>query len=174
MIPKNLNQLFFCPDKFHQFLCSNDLPKRISFFGRTNNSEIMKNKLTLPVLAIAFILFSVLLPPGCSYDSGVVEPPEIPKDSTLVSFSEDIIPIFNEACNLSGCHSPGATPPDLSPANAYYALWDGMYIDTLLPQQSELLQWMLGNRRIPMPLSGPNQEYNTKVFNWIDQGANNN
>ena len=42
----------------------------------------------------------------------VIEPPVI--DTTIqVSFSEEIIPIFNKSCNFSGCHNTGGTfPPE--------------------------------------------------------------
>ena len=134
----------------------------------------MKQPLTLPILVIALMLLSIFIPPGCTYNSAVIEPPPPPIDTNIVSFSEDIIPIFNEACNQSGCHSRGGIAPDLTPANAYDDLWGGGYIDTLLPDESELLQWMLGNRGLPMPTDGSEPEYNTKVFNWINQGAQNN
>ncbi len=135
----------------------------------------MKLQLTLPILAVAALALSALLPSGCTNNSGLLQPPLPPIDTTVkVSFSMEVVPIFNESCNSGTCHSAGGIAPDLTAANAYDALWDGNYIDTIAPEQSELLQWMLGNRRLPMPLSGPNATYNETVLNWIAQGAQNN
>jgi hypothetical protein len=48
------------------------------------------------------------------------------------------------------------------------------YIDTLVPEDSELYLWMTGARGIAMPLEGSNASYNAKVLRWIEQGALNN
>ncbi len=139
------------------------------------NSDIMKKKLALLVPALFILLSGLILPSGCSYDSGILEPPLPPVDTSVqVSLSMDIMPLFNESCNFSGCHNQGGTPPDLTPANAYDALWDGNYIDTLAPESSELMQWMLGNRDLDMPLTGPDPELNSLVLTWITQGAKDN
>ncbi|MCO6493176.1 MAG: hypothetical protein J5I98_32450 [Phaeodactylibacter sp.] len=135
----------------------------------------MKQQRVLSFLALAMLLLSMLAPSGCTSEAGilVIEPPDI--DTTVqVSFSQDILPIFNESCNSSGCHNTGGEPPDLTPENAYEALFAGNYIDTLAPENSELIQWMLGNRNLDMPLSGPNDEYNKQVLTWITQGAKDN
>lgn len=135
----------------------------------------MKQQLVLSALATALLLFSMLAPTGCSYDSGIltIEPPVI--DTTVqVSFSMEIVPIFEQKCNFSGCHNTGGTPPDLTAANAYDDLLQGGYIDTDLPADSELMQWLLGNRSRPMPVSGPDNDLNTKVLTWITQGAKDN
>ena len=135
----------------------------------------MKQQLVLSALATALLLFSMLAPTGCSYDSGIltIEPPVI--DTTVqVSFSMEIVPVFEQKCNFSGCHNTGGTPPDLTPANAYDDLIQGGYIDTDVPADSELMQWLLGNRSRPMPVSGPDNDLNTKVLTWITQGAKDN
>ncbi len=135
----------------------------------------MKQQTALSILALLALLFSALAPTACTYDSGVIEPPDIIIDTTeQVSFSEDVIPIFDGHCNSSGCHNTGGVPPDLTAENAYEALFQGNYIDTLEPRESELMQWMLGNRGLDMPLSGPNEEFNKTVLTWITQGAKDN
>jgi hypothetical protein len=62
----------------------------------------------------------------------------------------------------------------LSPGNAYQALISGGFINVNTPEDSELLQWMRGNRDLDMPLDGPDPEYNSLVLAWITQGAVNN
>lgn len=111
--------------------------------------------------------------------TGCYKTTTVPVDNTEeitepVSFTSDIIPIFNNSCNLSGCHNTGGTEPDLSASNAYNALQSGGYINTANPESSELYLWMTGQRDTPMPVSGSNPEYNALVLAWIKQGAENN
>ena len=111
---------------------------------------------------------------GCYYDEYLPEeePPIVIEDQ--VNFTSDIIPIFNQSCNTSGCHNQGGIAPDLSVNNAYNALQLGSYLDVTTPAESELYQWMRGNRAIDMPPAGPDQEDNAKILAWITQGALNN
>ena len=132
----------------------------------------MKHNLILFLLACS-MLFGIIVPQGCSYGTIDITPP--PVDTTVkVSFSMEIVPIFNASCNIQGCHRPGAIRPDLSPENAYDALWNGGYIDTLTPEQSELYLWTNGTRKPPMPLSGVDPNIYTPILTWITQGAENN
>lgn len=91
-----------------------------------------------------------------------------------VTFSNDIIPILNSSCNVSGCHNAGGKAPDLSAANAYNSLTGAGYINTDNAPASELYMWMMGKRGTPMPVSGTNKDYNALVLAWIKQGAQNN
>ena len=74
------------------------------------------------------------------------EIPDEPIDVQDVSFEMDIIPIFNASCNTVGCHNTGGIAPDLSEGNAYESLTDGNYYNVDSPEDSELYQWMLGNK----------------------------
>jgi hypothetical protein len=127
----------------------------------------------LPILTGVLGLFLLSLG-GCYYDEVLPNDLKIIDDVVGdVSFSADIIPIFNQSCNISGCHNSGGQQPDLSPANAYNSLINGQYVNTADPEQSEIYQWMRGNRSLPMPLSGSNPTYNANVLAWIRQGAKN-
>jgi hypothetical protein len=108
---------------------------------------------------------------SCKYDDML---PVKPDPGLQISFADDLIPIFNASCNLSGCHNGSGHAPDLRPAQAYESLWSGSYIDTLAPENSELYLWMTGARGLTMPLEGSNAGYNAKVLQWITQGAPNN
>lgn len=108
---------------------------------------------------------------SCKYDEVL---PVEPDPGELISFAEDVIPIFNASCNAAGCHNATGVSPDLSPANAYGSLWSGAYLDTMIPEDSELYLWMSGARGIPMPVEGSNATYNLTVLQWIRQGALNN
>lgn len=91
-----------------------------------------------------------------------------------VSFSQDIMPIFNNSCSLSGCHASGGKAPDLSAANAFSSLTVGNYINSNSPENSTIYQWMTGKKTTPMPVGGINKDYNALVLAWIKQGAQNN
>lgn len=91
-----------------------------------------------------------------------------------VSFTQDILPIFNSSCNSGGCHNAGGIAPDLSQTNAYISLSNGGYLSVTDPQNSGLFLWMTGKKGTPMPTSGINKDYNALVLAWIRQGAQNN
>ncbi len=109
---------------------------------------------------------------ACYYDE--VVPGSNVGEVGEISFADDIIPIFNDACNMSGCHNNGGQVPDLSPANAYDVLDKDGYLNTTEPAANSLYKWMNNEETLSMPLSGPNATYNAKVLAWIDQGALNN
>jgi hypothetical protein len=114
----------------------------------------------------------MLIMNACYYDE--VLPQESVGDVGEMSFSADIIPIFNASCNVSGCHNQGGQKPNLSAAGAYTSLINGGYINTTNPENSSLYKWMKGENGTPMPVSGSNETYNAKVLAWIEQGALNN
>jgi len=120
----------------------------------------------------SFFLAVLLVLSGCYYD--LVVPSEISVIDTEVSFSNDIQPIFTQSCSTVGCHGENGIKPNLTDNKSFEALVSGNYIDTGNPASSELYQWMIGNRSISMPLSGPDAEINAYVLAWLDQGAKNN
>ena len=120
------------------------------------------------ILVAGSLLFLV----SCYQDKTV--PVEIPEITRVVSFSRDIIPILNKSCNTSGCHTAGGQVPNLSAANAFNSLAIGNYLDKTVPGNSALYLKMAGKKGIPMPITGPNKDYNALVFAWIKQGASNN
>jgi hypothetical protein len=131
---------------------------------------VYKKSIVVALLAVATFGSTLV---GC-YKYAVVKPEGGAEITRPVLFSGDIIPIFDKSCNMSGCHSTGGKAPDLSPQRAYQALINGGYINTSSPEKSELYLWMTGKKGTPMPLSGPNQQYNSLVLAWIKQGALNN
>ena len=91
-----------------------------------------------------------------------------------VTFANDIIPIFNKSCSLSGCHVNGGKAPDLSAANAWNSLKIGNYFNTADPANSVMMLWLTGKKSTQMPVGGMNKDINALVLAWIKQGANNN
>jgi hypothetical protein len=136
---------------------------------KPKNQTMLHNKKIYGFLA-GFTMLLVVI--GCYKDRTIVS--ETGAEITrTVSFSGDIITILNKSCNTSGCHNAGGTKPDLSPANAHKSLSNG-YLNTGNPEASELYQWMIGKRGMPMPTEGINKDYNALVLAWLKQGAKNN
>ncbi len=131
---------------------------------------MLRNKTIMGMLLVSI---SVLLLSGCYKDRTVLfdTGEEITRP---VGFAADILPIFNNSCNTSGCHNAGGKSPDLTAANAYNSLSAGNYINVGNPVSSELYLWMTGKKGVPMPTTGINKDYNALILAWIKQGAQNN
>ncbi len=121
-----------------------------------------------------FVFFSATLfiLAGCYKDKTV--PVDVAAITKTVSFSKDIVPIFNQSCNTTGCHSSGGQTPTLTETNALSALTIGNYYSKSAPESSIIYEKMTGKRGTPMPVSGVNKEYAALILAWIKQGANNN
>jgi len=126
-------------------------------------------KLNVKVQIISWVVAG-LMATSCTYDKILEEEIVV---TIPVSFSADLIPIFNASCNMAGCHN-GSVAPDLRPSNAYNALISGNYVNTANPANSELYLWVTGKKSIPMPPSGPDAADNAIILAWIEQGALNN
>jgi len=124
----------------------------------------------MKVKIITWIVIS-LIASSCAYDQILEEEIVVTEP---VSFSDDLIPIFNASCNMAGCHN-GSVAPDLRASNAYNALISGSYVNTANPPSSELYLWMTGSGgRLQMPPGGTNATNNAIILAWIEQGALNN
>ena len=123
--------------------------------------------------SIKFILFTglIYLTASCYYD----EPPAPSEiDPDLVSFSGHIVPIWDKACNNSGCHSSddGDPAPDLTAENAYDQLVGG-YVNTTVPEASIIYLRLIGNSAGPImpPGSRLSPTDIELVLAWINKGA---
>ncbi|MBL0153610.1 MAG: hypothetical protein IPP93_09015 [Chitinophagaceae bacterium] len=125
------------------------------------------------ILGIVLVTTAVFILPGCYKDKTVVfdTGAEITRP---VTFANDVIPIFNKSCSLSGCHAAGGKSPDLTAPNAFNSLSAGNYFDINNPQASLIYLWLTGKKSTPMPVGGINKDYNAMVLAWIKQGAKNN
>ena len=118
-------------------------------------------------LLYSLIIFaSIGLWTSCTYET--LPLPEVPDE---VGFSDDIMPVFNTSCNVTGCHSQGAVPPQLTQDVAWANLIYGGFVDTVNVQGSRLLQ------KITPP--GSMAKYATEkdralIEAWIEQGAKEN
>jgi hypothetical protein len=124
----------------------------------------MKNSIILIVTLIGMAAWQ-----SCQYEWVEPEKTVIPD---VISFSADVQPIFNEGCNNAGCHAPGGTAPDLTPANAYADLFAMNLIDLVNPEQSILyLKLAEGGS---MKKYAPSGDPDDLILEWIKQGAPNN
>jgi len=105
---------------------------------------------------------------SCEYGFVEFEQPEIIED---ISFANDIVPIFNNKCNTTGCHSVGHFALDLSPENAYEDIINKNLVDTNNPELSVLYV------KISQPGTHDNRSVPSEQLNilqWIKDGAKDN
>ena len=129
----------------------------------------------MKIIKILFMVFVVaLLFSNCEYNFIVpIEVPPIdPGDSTEVSFSEEIIPIFNDGNYCTSCHG-GDVAPDLTPDNAYTSINTPKYINRETPEERLIYTYTH-----PDTDTHQRKKYNAaqaaKILRWIEEGALNN
>lgn len=124
------------------------------------------------ILSLAITFSLLILFPGCYKD--VISPGSDPNGPPqFVSFSGDLIPIFNRDCNSSGCHDAvPAHKPSLVPDKAYTSLISGGYVNTSVPNQSKIYT-VLQTGAMP-PTGALNVKEQQLVLDWIRNGAPNN
>ena len=106
---------------------------------------------------------------GCYKD--VISPETDPDGPPqAVSFKDELEPLFNVKCALSGCHVTGAHAPYLKTGESYNSIVNGGFVNTLVPKSSRLYVMITGEMAeyIPAPKD------KAKVLDWIRNGAPNN
>jgi hypothetical protein len=125
---------------------------------------------------VAAIIIFLLLSTSCTYEK--VEPRSVCETPVVVSFKNDIQPIFDVHCNTAGCHS-GTNPEgnlNLEASQSYAQLWrkKSGYLDTLNPKYSVLYASM-NSISNPMPPTGKLDACTLDlILKWIEQKAKNN
>ena len=127
----------------------------------------MKTQNSIVLLTTLLMLFIA----SCEYEFIEPEPPPIPTDT--ISFSGDIVPIWEDN-NCTNCHKPnGVSQLDLTAANAYNSLTSFGLVNTVDPASSKIYTY-------PHPISGEHaNKYSSEaeaefILQWISQGARNN
>ena len=130
----------------------------------------MINKPKYTIRITVALLFGLFLFNAC--ESVYIEPivVEIPDDG--VSFSEDLVPIFNNSCNFSGCHVSGHPILDLSPANAYTDIFAKGTVDLDNPEQSSLYSKLVETGGTHANRSSITEQQ--LILAWIREGAKDN
>ena len=122
-------------------------------------------------LVLTFILAMGISLTGCYKDviipDAAVDPDGPPQ---AVSFKNDLAPIFNSKCALSGCHVSGAHKPYLPTATSYQEIVNGGFVNIIVPKESILYKKINGEMKEYIPSATERQ----KVYDWIRNGAPNN
>lgn len=104
------------------------------------------------------------------YQDVIIPPVSQNTPPQFVSYSGDLQPIFTSNCALSGCHVPGGQMPYLTEDLSYDQLVGGGYVNTVVPEQSQLYIAINGIMMPHIPSASDRQ----KVYDWIRNGAPNN
>jgi hypothetical protein len=126
-------------------------------------------------LTYTLVVMSILIIAGC-YKADTLYPNTDSLLNKEVSFINNIIPVFNQKCSITGCHGSGGHVPDLTAAKAYNSLMNGGFINVADPKNSKLYLRLTGKITPGMPLSGTSNpsNINALVLTWITQKAKNN
>ncbi len=122
-----------------------------------------------------------LLVGGCR--STVVGPPDIVEPTDPVSFSNDVFPIFEQSCALSGCHAGSGTNGVRLGSYVEAASSVGLQYGELVIQPFDADGSPIVDKISGVPLFGVRMPFGGKplsgeqiglIRGWIDQGAQNN
>jgi hypothetical protein len=122
------------------------------------------------LLIHASLLFVVVIGfTGCYKD--VISPEADPDGPPqAVSFKDDLAPLLNKSCALTGCHVSGGHKPYMNTNISYQEIVNGGFVNTLIPKESILIKYLNGEMAQYMPSKADRQ----KVYDWVRNGAPNN
>lgn len=126
------------------------------------------------------LLLGVFLAAGCKDENNPLDgdsPSNIVFPSSNVSFGQQVQPLFNQACALSGCHDDGAHQSALSLTSYDKLMYGGTFVVVRgQPEQSMLVMRIEGRvgAQMPSPQRPLNQNQITGIRAWIGEGAKNN
>ncbi len=124
-------------------------------------------------LIISMLAFTIItMYSACAYDN----PPPIEIEG--ISFSDDVIPIFETSCVSTGCHATGGIDPILTADKAFESLQEGIghdgnpFIDVESPDESALME-ELDSGKMPPGGNLPQLDIET-IRTWMAEGAKDN
>lgn len=131
----------------------------------------MKFKL---LLHLCLLFAGLTMITSCEYGWIDFEQPDEPgpgEEPVEISFADEIIPIFDSNCNVTGCHTAGHFAVDLTPDNAWQDIQDKGMLDLETPENSKLYTKIAqpgthDGRSLPI--------HQQKILQWITEGAKNN
>lgn len=122
-------------------------------------------------LALILIMIMGISITGCYKDvimpESAVDPDGPPQ---AVSYKNDLAPIFNSKCALSGCHVSGSRKPFLGTPISYQEIVNGGYVNIIVAKESILYKNINGGMKEYIPSAADRQ----KVYDWIRNGTPNN
>jgi len=125
----------------------------------------------LIIIYIGLILLAGVGLIGCYKDiilPDVAVDPDAPPQA--VSFKNDIAPLVNANCALSGCHVSGGHKPYMTLDVSYQQIVNGGFVNTIVPKESILYEMINGEMQQYIPSASDRQ----KIYDWIRTGASNN
>ena len=129
--------------------------------------EIKKFEMKVVFSFAVFLTFLFLV--SCTKD--YYQPPDTMPQN--VSFSGDVIPIFNANC--VSCHNDGGISPNLTADKAYGELTAGTdLVKSGNPDDSELYHRIMGQGSVMPPAGMMNHSNIDLIYVWIKEGALNN
>ena len=106
-------------------------------------------------------------------DPGDPDNPDNPDSTIVISFKNDIVPIFNIGDYCTSCHITGKQVLDLTVDKAFSSLNSSRYINSTTPEESKIYKYTH-----PDTSTHTRKKYNSqqaaKVSQWIKEGAKNN
>ena len=138
-------------------------------YNKIANPAPMNKSLLIHIIIFAGVVFFT----SCASDKKIEPTCNIP---AIVSFGNDIIPIFETRCALPGCHIQSHPTLDLQTPVAFQNLLDVNEIDLQTPTNSKIYRRITGITPPQMPLGNEplsNCQMET-ILTWIQQGATNN
>ena len=83
------------------------------------SKEGLRNHFRYSIILVS----AIMVIQACDYKK--IEVDELDPDK-IVSFSAEVVTIFNNSDNCTSCHRPGRTQPDLTTGNAYGSIVPGL------------------------------------------------
>lgn len=123
-------------------------------------------RFTVTAISIGIVALSLN---ACYYDEEIV----FQGLPTNVSLKNDVTPILEANCSITGCHdAAGSHTPSLTAENVYSSLINGNYVNVIEPEKSKIYVEM---NEGGMPPSGKLGTNDLKIIlGWITEGAQNN
>lgn len=87
-----------------------------------------------------------------------------------VSFKNDVAPMVNTKCALSGCHVSGSHKPYMLTGISYEQIVNGGFVNIIVPKESTLYKMINGEMQQYITSASDRQ----KIYDWIRNGAPNN
>ena len=124
----------------------------------------MKRPVILTILSIGIVIALA----GCYKD---IIKPELASDPDgppqQVSYKNELAPLFNTDCALSGCHVSGAHKPYMTTDVSYLQIVNGGFVNIDFPKESILYKMINGEMGQYIQSASDKQ----KVYDWIRNGA---
>jgi hypothetical protein len=145
--------------------------------GQIHAQSIRQTAFVLTLIGLMLLLTGA----GCSDNGSATGPGDGDGDGTDdVSFSEDVMPIFQANCTGVGCHIGTASPAHGLNLSTYDGVIAGATAGAVVipnnADDSEIIRRLEGDSQPSMPFGQPllPQETVDVIRAWIDQGAENN